>query len=160
MDQLLNSEGFESYQNKGSKSGVEIILVNEKVGLGVKTNRAHERGTIVEHFSGVVGPYTLQHTLQLNPFQHILDLKFVGYLSHSCDPNCVLDMHRLCVLAAKDIDEGDILTIDYAVTEDQLFKQFACTCGAANCRRWVTGRRETVNEKGKRFLGRQRVHAA
>jgi hypothetical protein len=32
--------------------------------------------------------------------------------------------------------------MDYAETEDVLFKQFPCSCAAPNCRGWITGRRE------------------
>ena len=45
-----------------------------------------------------------------------------------------------------------LLTIDYAATEDVLYRQFPCTCGATNCRKWITGRRETINATGKAYL--------
>ena len=158
MEQIVG--GVSLARNMVQKpSGIEITMIDDRIGLGVRTRRAHDRGSIVEHFRGIVGPYTAQHSLQLNPFQHILDLDFVGYLTHSCDPNCVLDMHRLCVLALKDVAEREVLTIDYAVTEDELYTQFACSCDAPNCRRWVTGRREEVNAKGRKFLGKQPVLA-
>jgi hypothetical protein len=35
--------------------------------------------------------------------------------------------------------------MDYAETEDTLFKQFPCSCGSSNCRGWITGRKEMVN---------------
>jgi hypothetical protein len=36
----------------------------------------------------------------------------------------------------------DYLTMDYAQTEDVLYRQFPCSCGAENCRGWITGRKE------------------
>jgi uncharacterized protein len=135
-------------------AGIEMSIVNETVGMAIRTTVAHERGTVIEHFTGTVSPHTVQHSLQVSPFQHILDLNFVGYLMHSCDPNCVLDMQRLRVLALKNIEAGALLTIDYAVTEDELYRQFPCQCGAPNCRQWITGRSQPVNAEGRRYLAR------
>jgi SET domain-containing protein len=53
-------------------------------------------------------------------------------------------MGRFELWAMKDILPGQALTMDYASTEDYLFKQFPCLCGAPNCRKWITGRREPV----------------
>ena len=47
---------------------------------------------------------------------------------------------------------GGLLTIDYAATEDVLYRQFACGCGAAACRRWITGRAEAANAEGREYL--------
>lgn len=133
---------------------IELIAVDNRIGLAIRACRDHERGSVVEHFSGTLSPHGAQHSLQISPFQHLLDLDFVGYLMHGCDPNCVLDMQRLRLLSVKDIAAGAMLTIDYAVTEDELYRQFACSCGAPNCRRWVTGRSEPVNRKGREYLAK------
>jgi hypothetical protein len=61
-------------------------------------------------------------------------------------------MNKLEVWALQDIEKGEALTMDYAQTEDKLFKQFPCSCGAINCRKWVTGRKESINETGRRYL--------
>jgi hypothetical protein len=53
-----------------------------------------------------------------------------------------LDILRFELWALKDIEVGEALSMDYASTEDVLFKQFPCLCGAGNCRGWITGRRE------------------
>jgi hypothetical protein len=129
-----------------------ITAVNGRVGKGVRTKVRFERGTLVARFSGVLSNTILQHSLQVTPHTHLHDPDFVGLLSHSCSPNCVLDMQRLEILALLDIEAGDLLTIDYAVTEDELFRQFPCNCGSSRCRRWITGRRERVNEAGKDYL--------
>ncbi len=51
-------------------------------------------------------------------------------------------MKKLTVTALQDIEAGSYIYMDYAETEDYLFKQFPCSCGAPNCRRWITGRLE------------------
>ena len=93
---------------------------------------------MVARMAGITVPYILQHTLQISPFLHLYDPHFTGLLLHSCNPLVTLDMNKLEVWALQDIEKGDALTMDYAQTEDKLFKQFPCSCGAINCRKWVT----------------------
>jgi hypothetical protein len=51
------------------------------------------------------------------------------------------------VTALRDIEANSYLYMDYAETEDYLFKQFPCCCGAENCRGWITGRLELPYQK-------------
>lgn len=129
-----------------------VTSVNGKVGMGVKAKIRFRRGDLVAKFTGQLSNRILQHTLQVSPDTHLHDPWFVGLLTHSCAPNCVLDMQRLEIRALADVEAGDLLTIDYAVTEDTLHRQFACGCGSPACRKWITGRREPVNEMGRAYL--------
>ena len=129
-----------------------IASVDGKLGKGIWAKVRFERGTRLAHFIGTLSDKVFQHTLQVTPEIHLHDPHFVGLMSHSCAPNCVLDMPRLEVWALTDIEPGDLLTIDYAMTEDRLFRQFPCHCGTSGCRRWITGRHETVNDAGKTYL--------
>jgi hypothetical protein len=76
---------------------------------------------------------------------HLYDIHFSGYFLHSCAPNIELDMKNLKVYATRDIMPMEYLLMDYAQTEDVLFRQFPCSCGAENCRGWITGRKELPN---------------
>ncbi|MEW5727755.1 MAG: SET domain-containing protein-lysine N-methyltransferase [Pseudomonadota bacterium] len=129
-----------------------VTSVNGKVGMGVKAKLRFQRGQRVAKFTGQLSNKILQHTLQVSPDTHLHDPWFVGLLTHSCAPNCVLDMQRLEIWALADIEAGELLTIDYAVTEDTLHRQFACGCGSSACRKWITGRREGPNEMGRAYL--------
>jgi hypothetical protein len=129
-----------------------VTAVNGKVGMGVKSKLRFERGSLVAHFTGQLSNKVLQHTLQVSPDTHLHDPWFVGLLTHSCAPNCVLDMQRLEIVALADIEPGELLTIDYAATEDVLHRQFACGCGASACRKWITGRHEAVDDMGRAYL--------
>jgi len=129
-----------------------VTSVNGKVGMGVKSKLRFERGALVSRFTGQLSNKVLQHTLQVSPDTHLHDPWFVGLLTHSCAPNSVLDMQRLEVLALSDIEPGELLTIDYATTEDVLHRQFACGCGSPACRKWITGRREHISEMGQAYL--------
>lgn len=128
------------------------ICFSEGIGLGVQTVADVAAGAVLDRFTGEVGPELTQHSLQIRPGLHIFDTRFVGYLSHGCAPNCRLDMDRFELIALRDIAAGELLTIDYTATEDVLHVQFACHCGARHCRRWITGRRESVNPAGASHL--------
>ncbi len=126
-------------------------------GYGVYTLKNYKRGSFVARFTGETTPVIVQHSLQATPDSHLYDPYFAGLLLHSCDPNIVLDMQDYTIWAIKDIEAGDALTMDYASTEDYLFKQFKCLCGSENCRHWITGRRESVNNEGLHWLEQYKI---
>lgn len=123
-----------------------------KLGLGVRALAEVGCGAVLDRFDGPVGPDLLQHSLQVSPGHHISETRFVGYLSHSCDPNCRLDMKNFQLVALRDIEACSLLTIDYAATEEQLYRQFCCLCGSGNCRGWVTGHNEQISAEGVNYL--------
>lgn len=63
----------------------------------------------------------------------------IEYLNHSCDPNCGFKS-QLELVAMKDIQEGEEITMDYAmcVTSD-LFSLEKCLCDTLHCRQTVSG---------------------
>lgn len=132
--------------------GLRVCHATAEHGLGVRTLVARRAGETIHHFTGTIGQDLRQHTLQVGPGRHISDTRFIGFLSHSCDPNCRLDMDRFELVALRDVQPDGLLTIDYAATEDVLYRQFACHCAAAACRRWITGRIETANAEGRAWL--------
>lgn len=121
-----------------------IVIKDQASGLGVMSRQAFEVGEKIDNISGVVETEIQQHSLQVSPGQHIIDLNFAGYLLHSCDPNVIVDMFNLTVHALRPIKENEFLYMDYSETEDTLYRQFQCQCGADNCRGWITGREEVA----------------
>lgn len=57
--------------------------------------------------------------------------------NHSCDPNTEFD--GLNVLAIKNIEKGQELTLDYAQFLDENMEPFQCQCGSPNCRGYISG---------------------
>lgn len=57
--------------------------------------------------------------------------------NHSCQPNTTYD--GLNVIAIRNIQPGEELTLDYATFLDEHMEPFQCRCGAANCRQWIAG---------------------
>ena len=121
-----------------------VVHKDDMTGKGVICYRAFKRGEVIAHMTGEVISEIRQHTLQISADKHLYDPHFSGYFLHSCDPNISLDMKNLTVTALKDIPANSYLYMDYAETEDYLFKQFPCSCGASNCRGWITGKKQML----------------
>ncbi len=63
------------------------------------------------------------------------------WINHSCDPNCEADEvdGRVFIRALRDLVPGEELFYDYGLTIDERYtpklkKEYACYCGAADCR--------------------------
>jgi len=151
---------FKSELTKGqgypSSAQFEVIQAPGGRVAGVKALAAFDGRVCIARISGYVLSERRLHTLQLSPRIHLYDCWFSGLLSHSCKPNVFLDVHYLEVWALHEIPAGALLTMDYAVTEDALFRQFACQCGELNCRGWITSRDEPLNAEGQAFMARWR----
>jgi SET domain-containing protein len=76
---------------------------------------------------------------------HVIDAKHTGnsakWINHSCKPNLEADQNgnRIFLNALRDIKEGEELSYDYGMVIDarqtsKLKKEYACLCGATNCR--------------------------
>lgn len=125
-----------------SKKDFRVVLKNHVNGMGVMTYKSFAKGELVGALAGEIITDIRQHSLQIEPNLHLYDTYFSGYFLHSCSPNIELDMKNLVVYAIKDIRSMEYLLMDYAQTEDYLYRQFPCSCGAKNCRGWITGRKE------------------
>ncbi len=73
--------------------------------------------------------------------------------NHSCEPNT--EFNGLNVLALRDIQSGEELTLDYAKFLDENMEPFQCRCGSKQCRGLITGITNnslTVRERGINIL--------
>jgi hypothetical protein len=132
-------------------SDFRVVKRDHNSGFGVICFRTFEPGEIVAALAGEIVTEVGQHTLQIKPGMHLLDLDFCGYFLHSCDPNVDVDMEKMIVRAIRKISANDYILMDYSQTEDILYKQFPCHCGAANCRGWITGRLEDSDQSDLRY---------
>src|SRR5215472_1242211 len=75
------------------------------------------------------------------------------YSNHSCDPNVGVQ-GQIVFVAMRDIEVGDELTHDWAMTDDDSY-EMECNCGAVSCRRIITGQdwcKPELQEKYKGFM--------
>ena len=143
-------EGYPSTQH------FEVVRTADGEGAAIKTRITFDSRVCIANISGYALSERRQHTLQLSSRIHLYDCWFCGLFSHSCKPNVFLDLHYLEVWTLHEIRAGAPLTIDYANTEEVLFRQFACRCGELNCRAWITGRNEPLNAEGQAFMAKWR----
>lgn len=149
---LYNFADLLTRQNYPSSQQFEVIYTEDGRGAGIKTKVAFESRTRLCKISGHALVERRLHTLQISPRIHLYDPWFTGLLLHSCDPNVFLDMGYLELWSVQAIAAKTLLTMDYSTTEDVLFQQFACQCGAGNCRGWITGSQEHLNPEGEQFM--------
>ena len=132
-----------------------VVEAGHERGKGLKSKQAFHKDEHVTKLSGIIVNHTTLNTIQITPTLHFSDPWFCRFLLHSCDPNLEINVAHLYARALKDIPPDEYLTIDYAATEDTVAFQFACNCGAKNCRGWVTGRAEEIDDEGRRHLAEQ-----
>jgi SET domain-containing protein len=75
------------------------------------------------------------------------------FSNHSCEPNIGV-CGQIVFVAMRDIAAGEELTHDWAMTDDDENEQ-PCHCGAAACRKLITGqdwRREDLQQKYKGYM--------
>ena len=134
----------------------EIVAAGDGRGRGLMALSSFAADDRLAQLSGILVPHPSLNTLQLAPGLHMSDPWFCRFLLHSCDPNAYVEKANMTLIARRDIAPGDLLSIDYGATEDRLGRQFECSCGAENCRRWIAGRTEQLTEEGKRVLAARR----
>lgn len=125
-----------------------ISQITDTSGQGIIALKDFEVGDLVFAFTGFLVTEQTQFSLQIKPGLYLHDPFFMGKALHSCDPNCHVDMERRQFTALKTIRAGDLVTMDYEQTEDELFKGFACECGASACRQVILGRAVPRNVVG------------
>jgi SET domain-containing protein len=72
--------------------------------------------------------------------------------NHSCEPN-VGFTGQIGLLAMRDIEAGEELCFDYAMSDGEPYDEFDCHCGSRTCRGKVTGNDWKLPELWNRYDG-------
>jgi uncharacterized protein len=72
--------------------------------------------------------------------------------NHSCNPNAGLS-GQITLVAMRDIERGDEVCFDYAMSDSSDYDEFACHCGTEHCRRKITGNDWKLPELQRRYKG-------
>ncbi len=72
--------------------------------------------------------------------------------NHSCDPNLGFT-GQIGLVAMRDIEAGEQLTFDYAMSDGEPYDEFECYCGSENCRKKITGNDWKLHELWRRYDG-------
>lgn len=105
---------------------------------------------ILEQVGSALGPAEIQiaENLFIGPIEPEERDGCMIFSNHSCDPNIGVQ-GQIVFVALRRVSAGEELTHDWATTDDDDYT-LDCRCGAAKCRKIVTGKdwqREDLQEK-------------
>ena len=119
-------------------------------GIGIFAVRPITAGTTVAGFGGHVVERdefdTLDedlrtHSLQIDDRLYMVSLPPYApadYVNHSCEPNCGI-VGSCLLVAMRDVEPGEELCFDYAMSDTNDYDEFVCECATESCRRLITG---------------------
>jgi len=131
-------------------------LRNGRICLGLFAKERVKKHEIVVGWSGhVVSVSQMERLMPQCDRQYMLQIaedlfqvpmwrKFnerADYVNHSCDPNCGFLDSSVILVAMRDIEPGEEITFDYAMTGTiaGMGDEFECTCCTPHCRGKFTG---------------------
>ena len=132
----------------------KISIKRSHNGLGLFSNKKIKKGEIVIDYSNAPGKFlSLKEADKLygggNDYMIQIDndlffvattsseLEDADFVNHSCEPNCGIK-GSLKFVAMRDINKGEEITIDYAMSESSDY-QMICNCQNKNCRKIISG---------------------
>ena len=143
LDNRFYPEQLPRFEYEPTRDRFSIVSRGDNVGEAVVSLCEFAAGDIVFACTGFFSTEVTLFSLQITPTLHLHDPYFYGKLMHSCDPNVRVDVNSRQFIATRAIRPGDVVTLDYAASEDYLFRSFPCRCGAVHCRGIVSGRKQT-----------------
>jgi SET domain-containing protein len=140
----------------------DVQIKHNRFGKGVYATRSFPQGALVLEVHGPLVRQRSIYTIQIARDLHLLPRPPAKYLNHSCDPNLGVKTNSKGLpdfYALRDIETGEHLTYDYAMTEVVLEEmemgrpRVPCGCGTANCRGFLGSYRELPAEVKQRYSG-------
>jgi hypothetical protein len=93
----------------------------------------------------------IAHNLYIGPLRQEEREGSMIFSNHSCEPNIGVQ-GQIVFVAMRDIAAGEELTHDWATTDDEDYRM-ECRCGAATCRKIVTGQDWQKPELQEKYAG-------
>jgi len=132
-------------------------------GNGIFAMQPLKKGELLAVFGGVVYEWDtfihlpeIERTLCIQVEEnYFLVPRPIGngdYVNHSCNPNAGLS-GQIALVAMRDIQPGEEICFDYAMSDTRPYVEFECGCGASSCRRHVTGSDWQLPELQRRYAG-------
>ena len=106
------------------------------VSKGAISSRGTVLGTMPEWYGAAEIP--IADNLYIGPLRAEEREGSMIFSNHSCEPNIGVQ-GQIVFVAMRDIAAGEELTHDWATTDDEDYRM-ECRCGAATCRKIVTGK--------------------
>ena len=149
------------------------IVIREIAGTGraAFADRAIPRGTVVATFGGTTSDAAglgrfdadrVSRSIQVDDDRFLVGPPTAepgDFLNHSCAPNCGM-RNATQVATMRDVEAGEELTFDYAMTDTVPYDEFTCRCGASECRGSVRADDWTIPDLRQRYDGWFAPHVA
>ena len=127
---------------------IERISKDELVSLwGGKIMQGNELDPCMPRFT--------QRVLQIDESLYLLTAEEKepnDCFNHSCEPNLGF-FGQIGLVAMRDIEIGEELTFDYAMSDGGPYDEFECLCSSLNCRVKITGNDWKLPELWKKYDG-------
>lgn len=131
------------------------VYQNKKIGRYLTALTIIPRGKVVLSLAPVkILPVSkvkdFNRVLQVSPTLYSSsesETDFNNFLCHSCEPACDLSIHddyTIEIIANRDIQPEEPITIDYNFTEEDMVAQgvdFECECQTSSCKGWIRGKK-------------------
>src|SRR5262245_51134589 len=135
----------------------------EKGGRGVYARERIARGELLVVFAGSVlegeelGDLPADQrrlVLQVDENHYLLSEVegWADWVNHCCEPNAGL-RGQVTLVAMRDIEAGEEICYDYAMSDGSPYDDFECRCEAAGCRGRVSGDDWMLEELWERYRG-------
>ena len=154
----MNNQSF-SYLNSKCEA-----RDHAKGGCGVFANAAISKGELVSLWGGRIVrkdelnpsmPRFTERVLQMDEDLYLLTAEEKepnDCFNHSCDPNLGF-FGQIGLVALRDIQAGEEVMFDYAMSDGGPYDEFECHCGSANCRKKITGNDWKLPELWQKYEG-------
>lgn len=143
---------------------VESRVVDRKGHRGLFAIAPISAGTLLVAWGGEILPaadFSLvagrrrQHSVQIDDELYLVPFGRHdpgAWINHSCNPNAGM-CGQITLRALSDIHPGEEVTYDYAMSDGSPYDEFACGCGAENCRKRVSGNDWMREDLQHRYAG-------
>ncbi len=143
---------------------LEVRAEPEKGGFGVYAIENVAAGEVVSVWGGYIVdakqlaalPHEIQqHTVQIEEGLYSATIggaETADFINHSCDPNLGLQ-GQITLVALRNIEVGEEVCFDYAMTDCTPYDEFECRCGTAACRGTVRGDDWKLPDLWARYAG-------
>jgi SET domain-containing protein len=137
---------------------------SERGGYGVYTRQPIEKGELLSVWGGKVTEagefsrlteFTQRRSIQVEEDLYLVPVipqEPADFVNHCCDPNAGMS-GQIALVAIRDIQAGEEICYDYAMSDGSPYDEFECNCGAPNCRGRVTGDNWRDAELQEKYAG-------